>query len=97
MIKVVMKRYTESEDWEETTMEDAVNHLWDYWKPETIEPMINEGHALWNPFAVYKMVYKEGEQTKSIAAVALGSVRSKAKAKTSAANGKKGGRPKKSK
>lgn len=60
MKKVIMKRYTESTEWEETTLQDAIDHLSGYWKEDTIESMLmDEGQALWNPFAIYKAVYKD--------------------------------------
>jgi hypothetical protein len=61
MNKVIMKKYREDgEDWQETTLQDAINHLAGYWQEDKIESMLlDEGLTLWNPFAEYKAVLKD--------------------------------------
>ena len=58
MNKIVIKKYKEDNaEWEQTTLEDAIDHLSGYWQNDKIESMLfDEGLTLWNPFAYYKAV-----------------------------------------
>jgi len=59
--KVIVRKYKEEgEEWEEVSLQDAIDRLSAYWIPSTIESMLmDEGLTLWNPFAEYKAVYKD--------------------------------------
>jgi hypothetical protein len=60
MDKVIMKRFNDSDTWEESSLQEAINKLSGYWNSSEIESMLlTEGLTLWNPFAYYKAVYKE--------------------------------------
>ena len=52
----ILKRYTDEAGWEETTIEECVEHTEGalYWKPDTVLKMIADGQEVRTPFAYYK-------------------------------------------